>query len=145
MNYHPLIQAIIYFAFGIPFVRSGIRVAVNAVDRRRFRSRAVVTAGTIVGHHVTYGRGNADSPFPSRTYYPIVAFTVQDGRVTRGQSRSPASGRVGSAATVYYDPASPAEIELRSQPVLDILTSGILLLPLGLALLIAGLFSLSSS
>jgi hypothetical protein len=138
MNHTSLSHAIVPFAFGILFAGFGLWTMVN---RSRFRSRAIVTAGTIVGHQVA-SRGEDGT-----MYYTIVEFMVQDGTVTRGRTRmatSPAAGRVGSAATVYYNPANPAKIDIatRRTPVLTIMT-GVIPLLVGLALLIAGLLTLT--
>jgi hypothetical protein len=137
MNHTPVSDAIVPFAFGIIFAGFGLW---RMVDQSQFRRRAMVTAGTIVGHQVA-SRGE-----DSTTYYSIVEFIVQDGTVTRGRTRSassPAAGRVGSAATVYYNPAKPAEIDIatRRAPVLTMLN--VIPILVGLALLIAGVLVLT--
>ena len=119
------------------------------VGRSRFRSRAVRTTGTIVAHEVILVDGGTQGG-PSRRYKSIAEFTTQDGTVTRGRSRiasSPAAGRVGATATVYYNPANPSEIDIDTSltPVLNgCAFAGVIVIVAmtllgGLALLIAGL------
>jgi hypothetical protein len=109
------------------------------VSESKFRRRAMVAVGTIVGRQ-------AALPFSEGTnYYCIVEFLAQDGTVTRGRTRRGSSlpaGRVGSAATVYYNPAKPAEIEIstRRTPVLTMLRAiwilgGLVTLILGVLIL----------
>lgn len=137
MNHTPASDAIVPFVFGIAIAGFGLW---RMVDQSRFRRRAMVTTGTIVGHQVA-SRGD-----DSTTYYSLVEFIAQDGTVTRGRTRSassPAAGRVGSTATVYYNPAKPTEIEVATgrAPVLTTLT--VIPILVGVALLIAGVLVLT--
>ena len=137
MNHAPVSDAIVPFAFGIAFAGFGLW---RIVDQSRFRRRAMATSGTIVGHQVA-SRGD-----DSTTYYSIVEFTVQDGTVTRGRTRSassPAAGRVGSAATVYYNPAKPAEIDIATSRAPVLTTLNVVPILVGLALLIVGVLVLT--
>ena len=137
MNHTPVSDAIVPFAAGIAFVGFGLW---RMVDQSRFRRRATVTTGTIVGHQMA-SRGE-----DTTTYYSIVEFIAQDGTVTRGRTRSassPAAGRVGSAATVYYNPAKPAEIDIATGRAPVLTTLSVIPILVGLALLIAGVLVLT--
>ena len=138
-----VIGGVVFLVVGILIARVLIKVAAG---RSRFRSEATMTTGTIVAYEVTYSGGGSPS------YYSIAEFRLQDGTVTRGRSliaSSPPAGRVGSAATVYYNPAKPAEIDIDTNrtPVINgcAVAVGIVIVALallcGLLLLIAGLFS----
>ncbi len=137
MNHSSISAVIVVFVIGITFAGYGIW---RMVDEGKFRRRAMVTAGTIVGHQ-------GGLPFSENTnYYCIVEFIVHDGTVTRGRTRrasSLAAGRVGSAATVYYNPAKPAEIEIatRRTPVLTMFR--VISILAGLATLIVGVLMLT--
>ena len=137
MNHTTVSGAIVAFGIGITFAGYGIW---RMVDESRFRRGAMVTAGTIVGHQ----RG---LPFSDNaSYYCIVEYMVHDGTVTRGRTRRTsnlAGGRVGSAATVYYKPAKPAEIEIttRRTPVLTMFR--VISILAGLATLIVGVLILT--
>jgi hypothetical protein len=137
MNHSSVSGVIVVFVIGIIFAGYGTW---RMVDESKFRRRAMVTAGTIVGHQ-------KGLPFSDNaSYYCIVEFIVVDGTVTRGRTRrasSLAAGRVGSAATVYYNPAKPAEIEIatRRTPVLTMLR--VISIVSGLAALIVGVLILT--
>ena len=137
-----VIGGVVFLVVGILIARVLVKVAAG---RSRFRSGATMTTGTIVAYEVTYSDG-------SPSYYSIAEFRLQDGTVTRGRSliaSSPPAGRVGSAATVYYNPAKPAEIDIDTNrtPVINgcAVVVGVVIVALalfcGLLLLIAGLFS----
>ena len=137
-----LFGGVVFLVVGILLARVLIKVE---ADRSRFRRGAGMTTGTIVAYEVTYTDG-------SPIYHSIAEFRLQDGTVTRGRSliaSSPPAGRVGSAATVYYNPANPAEIDIDTNrtPVINGCAAavGIVIVALallcGLLLLMAGLFS----
>ncbi|WKK23989.1 DUF3592 domain-containing protein [Streptomyces olivoreticuli] len=137
-----VIGGVVFLIVGILIARVLIRIVAG---RSRFRSGATMTTGTIVAYEVTYTDG-------SPIYHSIAEFRLQDGTVTRGRSviaSSPPAGRVGAAATVYYNPANPAEIDIDTNrtPVINCCAAAVavvivaLALLCGLLLLIAGLFS----
>jgi len=137
MDHSSVSGVVVVFVIGIIFAGYGTW---RMVDESKFRRRAMVTAGTIVGHQ-------KGLPFSENaSYYCIVEFIVHDGTVTRGRTRrasSLAAGRVGSAATVYYNPAKPAEIEIatRRTPVLTMFR--VISILSGLAALIVGVLMLT--
>lgn len=137
MNYSSVSAVIVVFVIGIIFAGHGIW---RMVDESKFRRRAMVTSGTIVGHQ-------GGLPFAeNRSYYCIVEFMVHDGTVTRGRTRrtsSVAAGRVGAAATVYYDPAKPAEIEIATRRTPVLTTFRVISILVGLATLIVGVLMLT--
>ena len=94
------------------FIVVGLAVAaitvMIAVSRARFRRRAVGVTGTIVGHEATATRESGV------LYYSVVEFAA-GGETIRARTRTasnPAAGRVGSAATVFYDPDDPYRVSV---------------------------------
>ena len=85
--------------------------AAIAVSRSRFRRRATRTSGTIVAHEPAVSRSSEGGIM----YYSVVEFAMPGGEVIRARTRTasnPAAGRVGSTATVFYDPRDPYRVAL---------------------------------
>lgn len=123
----------------------------SSVARARFRRRALQATGTVVRQEEERG---ADSS----GWYTFVRFTLRDGGAVLGRTREArlTRYRAGTAVTVFYDPGSPAVIDLPDPPdmhragsngttafggcgVLILLSVTLPFIVIGLALLLAGL------
>lgn len=82
---------------------------------------------------------------PIRLYFPIVRFETEDGRVVETEvmyGTTIASARIGDAVIVLFDPADPTRAQLERTQGRGRLV-GIVMVAVGLAACVAGLFTLT--
>lgn len=100
---------VIFGLVGSVFVVIGLR---SGAALRRFRRTAERAPGVVLDLVLQLSGGRQD---PSWLYFPIVRYSLADGRVVdfkSPQGSAPAAVRKGQQVTVLYDPANPINARL---------------------------------
>lgn len=100
---------VIFALVGSVFVVLGLR---SASALRRFRRTARSAPGVVLDLVLGLIGTSGD---PSYVYFPIVRYSLPDGRVVdfrSPQGSAPAAVRKGQQVTVLYDPADPSNARL---------------------------------
>ena len=103
-----------FIAFGLLFAFVGLRGRKQA---KAFRARAARAPGVVTEVRTRFvDTGGGVDTGGSLMYYPVVRFTLPDGRVvdTETPGAAPSPARQGAQVTVLYDPNSPTEAVLDS-------------------------------
>lgn len=134
------LSAAIVGAISIALLGSGIALTVST---RAFLQKAVKAEGKVISYQERTSR-NSEDRTTSVQFFPIVEFVEQDGSAQRFTSSSGSSTRpygIGQSVGVLYDPAKSASAKIDDTTnvwggPIALTAFGVLLLPIGIALLI---------